>query len=139
VINSLNQLQQFFNNLSKCLKGDEIILLKGNLGAGKTASVKALVKALGGDENEVSSPTFTLMNEYDTKKGTVYHLDLYRLDFFDITDIVGNGIVAVEWPKEDYTQYDFPVIEIEIILLDENKREIIVKPVYKSDYILSCF
>ena len=55
-----------------------MLLLSGGLGAGKTAFVRGLVRGLGGDENEVSSPTFSLMNQYEARL-TVRHFDLYRL------------------------------------------------------------
>ncbi|NPA51926.1 MAG: tRNA (adenosine(37)-N6)-threonylcarbamoyltransferase complex ATPase subunit type 1 TsaE [Aquificae bacterium] len=135
---SLKELQEFAFRFASCLKGNEIILLRGNLGSGKTTFVRYLVKSLGGDEFEVTSPTFTIMNEYESKLGVIFHLDLYRVDSFDITDIVGEGIILIEWPKEDYTLYNYPVIELEFSVSEENNRHITIKPLYKSEYILNC-
>ncbi len=135
---SLEDLKRLTSKIASCLKGNEIITLKGNLGSGKTTFVRFLIDSLGGNQYEVSSPTFTIMNEYDTEKGKVYHLDLYRLDSFDITDIVGEGIIIIEWPKEDYSEYGFPVIEVDFEITGEESRQLTVRPIYQSRYILSC-
>jgi len=101
------------------LTGKEVICLKGNLGAGKTTFVKGLAKAMGIKRGyQVRSPTFTLVNEYPTKKGKLIHIDLYRVKDFDYTEFIGEGIIAVEWEeKNDNCDY---VIEMEII--GENER-----------------
>ena len=89
------------------------ILLVGDLGAGKTAFVRGLVGATGGDPHEVSSPTFVLMQEY-TGDLTVYHVDLYRLRPEEVIDfepqiydlIERGGIVAIEWADRLPAPYD---------------------------------
>ena len=137
-INSLNQLKKFARKFSKCLKGNEIILLKGNLSAGKTTFTKFLVSSLGFEEEEVSSPTFSVMNEYETKKGTVYHIDLYRVKHFDLTDILGYGIIIVEWADEkEFEGIDHPIIILKFEILDEEKREIKVF-IKNADYLKEC-
>ncbi len=138
-INGLSELKDFSKRFANCLSGDEIILLKGNLGAGKTTFTKFLVSSLGGSEEDVNSPTFTVMNEYDTEKFAVYHIDLYRVKEFDITDFVGHGIIVIEWPEEDYSQYGVPVIEITFEYGDdEDKRILVVSSVYKANRIFNC-
>ena len=62
------------------LAGGEVILLNGALGAGKTVFVKGLASALGFDADEVTSPSFTLVNRYDAARLTLFHIDLYRLN-----------------------------------------------------------
>ena len=124
--------------MAHCLKGNEIILLEGNLGSGKTTFTKFLVKALGGDENEVNSPTFTIMNEYETPKHRIFHIDLYRVDSFDITDFVNEGIIVIEWPKEDYSVYNLPVLKISFSVIDDISRKLTVKSLHDADYILYC-
>jgi len=80
------------------LKGDEVICLKGDIGAGKTTFVKGLAEGLGIKEGYVvKSPTFTLVHEYPTARGKLIHVDLYRDKDFDISEFIGQGIVAVEW------------------------------------------
>lgn len=82
-----------------------IVLLEGDLGAGKTTLAKGLAEGLGvGDGNLVHSPTFSLVNEYPGATGTVYHVDLYRLQGRDeqysagLTDVLDSGsVVIIEW------------------------------------------
>lgn len=82
----------------------DTIALHGNLGAGKTQFVRGLVQALGGNPRAVSSPTYVLLNIYDTKTLTVYHLDAYRVSTEEDFQAIGfeelldqAGIVVVEW------------------------------------------
>ena len=100
----------FQNTLSR---GAGTILLCGDLGAGKTAFVRGIVAATGGDPQDVSSPTFVLMQEYAGDM-TVYHVDLYRLRPEEVVDfepqihdlIDRGGIVAIEWADRLPAPYD---------------------------------
>ena len=82
-----------------------ILLLKGNLGAGKTTFTKFLLKNLG-SKDEVSSPTYAIVNEYHTPKGKVFHFDLYRMknigEVYDIgmDEYLDNAqLCIIEWPE----------------------------------------
>lgn len=84
---------------------DPILLLKGNLGAGKTTFTQFLLKNLG-SKDEVNSPTYSIVNEYDTSKGKIYHFDLYRLKNIDevydigIEEYLDNAFMCIiEWPE----------------------------------------
>ena len=87
------------------LSAGAVVLLVGELGSGKTAFVRGLLSGLGGDPDEVTSPTFTLIQEYrgDANRHTLYHVDLYRLEPREVEDlgleelVAGEGIVAIEW------------------------------------------
>lgn len=102
----LNYIDHLANHLVDSeFYGNNICVLKGEMGAGKTALVKALVKALGLPV-AVSSPTFSLVNEYISDANTVYHIDLYRLDNMEealemgIEDYLHSGKwVFIEWPE----------------------------------------
>lgn len=121
VIKDLKELDNLARELTESLKGDEIILLNGELGAGKTTFTKMLLKHLGVSE-EVMSPTFTIMNNF-SGKFDIYHIDMYRLDSFDISDIVGKGLIVIEWPKGDeFKNYGVPVYRIDIEVLDDESR-----------------
>ena len=85
------------------LRAGDVVLLSGELGAGKTAFVRGLARALGVPPDEVTSPTFTLVQEYRTATGVLFHADLYRLTPAEVQDLgldemMGEGILAVEWP-----------------------------------------
>jgi tRNA threonylcarbamoyladenosine biosynthesis protein TsaE len=90
----------FGKEFAKRLKGDEVICLLGDLGSGKTTFVKGLAEGLGiKDGYQVRSPTFTIVNEYPTQRGRLIHIDLYRVENFEVEQFVGEGIVVVEWAK----------------------------------------
>jgi tRNA threonylcarbamoyladenosine biosynthesis protein TsaE len=92
------------NALAEELHAGDVLLLSGNLGAGKTAFVRGLAEGLGIDPREVSSPTFTLVHEYRGGRFALYHVDLYRLDRAATDDLgldelgARDGVVAIEWP-----------------------------------------
>ncbi|SNZ10290.1 tRNA threonylcarbamoyladenosine biosynthesis protein TsaE [Persephonella hydrogeniphila] len=138
-INSLQELKKFVEKLSRCLKGDEIILLKGNLAAGKTTFTKFLVSSIDPEaEDQVNSPTFSVMNEYETSKFPVYHIDLYRVKEFDFSDILGHGLVIIEWAEDNMIDIDsLPVIFIDFEITGENER-ILRITLRNGDYLKRC-
>ncbi len=97
--------------LARRLRPGDLLLLTGDLAAGKTTFVRGLVRGLGGDPDEVSSPTFVLVQSYPCRAGgvrTVHHVDLYRLADsshelrgIGVDDLMADpvAVVAVEWPR----------------------------------------
>lgn len=93
-----------------------ILLLEGNLGAGKTTFSQFLLKELGSTD-EISSPTYSIVNEYNSPKGKIFHFDLYRLKSVDeaydfgIEEYLDNCYLSIiEWPEiymDDLEGYDF--------------------------------
>ncbi len=112
------------------LKGDEVILLQGELGAGKTVFARGLAAGLGiRDVTDVCSPSFTLINVYQTRF-PMYHMDLYRLayksDVYDLgwEDFLGQGVIVVEWAER--MDYAAPAIKVSILVDDREKRFITI-------------
>jgi tRNA threonylcarbamoyladenosine biosynthesis protein TsaE len=89
---------------ARTLATGSIVLLAGDLGAGKTAFVRGMAAGLGIDPLEVSSPTFTLIQEYRGGRLELHHVDLYRLESVEVDDLglddltLEGGITAIEWP-----------------------------------------
>lgn len=92
--------------LAGAVQAPKVILLQGDLGAGKTTLARAMIRHLTGNpDEEVPSPTFTLVQDYATPKGTVHHYDLYRLkdaeEVYELgwEDAAADGIALIEWPE----------------------------------------
>lgn len=125
----------FAKRVADKLKGGEIILLNGDLGAGKTTFTKGLARALGVKET-VTSPTFTYVKEYDGRL-TLYHFDMYRVSDADEVYELGleeyfykGGVVVVEWNKFDDVKD--PII-INVKSLGGNLREFEIQDEYIGD------
>jgi len=123
--------KKFGQNLSK---GD-LVLLRGDLGSGKTTFVKGLALSLGVDEDIVNSPTFVILNIYDGMV-KLYHMDLYRLESID--DFLESGLEEYLFPKDGVTVIEWPDIirticpeeflEINIEFTDFNTRRLKIHP-----------
>ena len=115
--------------LARTLQPGAVLLLSGQLGAGKTAFVRGLAAGLGIDPDEVSSPTFTLVHEYRGGRLILYHADLYRLDKTAAEDLgleeraVADGVLAIEWPDR-LTHAWAGAITIGIDIVDDTTRRI---------------
>ena len=115
--------------LAGVLRSGDVVLLFGELGAGKTAFVRGLARGLGTPEEDVSSPTFTLIQEYSHGRVPLYHVDLYRLEPPEIADlgldelISGEAIVAIEW-ADRWPDRPTDAIEVTISHAAENGRVI---------------
>ena len=92
------------SDLARSLTAGSVLLLSGDLGAGKTAFVRGLAAGLGIDPDIVSSPTFTLIQEYRGGRLPLHHVDLYRLRSIEVDDLgldeltLEAGVTAIEWP-----------------------------------------
>lgn len=117
---SENETFELAKRLAHGFKGDEIVLLVGELGAGKTVFAKGLAAGLGlEDVNQVCSPSFTLINIYFGRV-SIIHMDLYRLqgntDIYDLgwEDYLGEGVILVEWAEKMSFQGDAIRVSISI-------------------------
>ena len=111
--------------------------LKGDLGAGKTTLVKGMISGMG-SQSRVVSPTYTLVEEYQTSKGEVHHLDLYRIKTAEEVESLGfrdrlamGGIILIEWPERAEDLLPRPEWKIEIEYF-ENGRKVTIKDITLS-------
>jgi tRNA threonylcarbamoyladenosine biosynthesis protein TsaE len=118
--------------LASTLRAGDVVLLFGELGAGKTAFVRGMARGLGASPGDVSSPTFTLIQEYAGERLTLYHVDLYRVEPAEIDDlgldelISGHGIVAIEW-ADRWPQRPPDVVEVRLAHAGEDQRRIHIR------------
>jgi tRNA threonylcarbamoyladenosine biosynthesis protein TsaE len=118
--------------LGRELRAGDVVLLYGDLGAGKTAFVRGIARGIGANPDDVSSPTFTIVQEYAGPSATLYHVDLYRLESAEIDDlgledlVSGEGIVAIEWAERWKGRPD-DVSEVSIKDLGEDSRAITIE------------
>lgn len=134
-ISDIKQTKQLAEAFAKALKAPMIVLLTGDLGAGKTTFVKEVVAALGG-KDLVTSPTFTLLNTYEAKF-PIYHFDMYRLSSAEEAMAVGfdeyfdksrlDGICFVEWPENVEGLIKDVDFVVEILKQSEIKRTFVIK------------
>jgi tRNA threonylcarbamoyladenosine biosynthesis protein TsaE len=116
------------------LKPPTLVLLSGELGAGKTTLTKGMVSALGAaEEDQVTSPSFTLVHKYD-HGAVVYHVDLYRVGGFHDLETLGledllteQAIVIVEWPEKLTLRTDWPVLRIHLEHAGNDTRRITIR------------
>ena len=100
---SLKKTEELGCKIAASLQGSEVIAYFGGLGLGKTTLTRAIAEALG-TEDDVSSPTFAIVNEYHSKYN-IYHFDMYRVESWEdlystgFFDYIGNGILVIEWSE----------------------------------------
>ena len=115
------------------LRPGDVVLLAGELGAGKTAFVRGLAEGLGIDPTEVTSPTFTLIQEYAGGRVPLYHVDLYRLKPVEVDDLglddltMEGGVTAIEWPDRLPRPFE-PALRVRIDHGDHDTRIIHLEP-----------
>ncbi len=137
---STEETISFGRQIGAGLKGPVLIFLTGDLGAGKTTLTKGIVSGAGGTkEEEITSPTFTLIHKYSgstpaANSPSIYHIDLYRIEgardlaTLGLDDIFDEkAIVIVEWPDRMVPPVGWPVIRIDLEHVAEEARTITVR------------
>lgn len=132
IVRNLNETKKLAKKFAKLLCGGEVVLLSGDLGAGKTTFTRCVLKALG-VKGEVTSPTFTIMREYSTRKFNIYHFDMYRISSsdevreFGLEDYIYSGdkrsIVFIEWAENIMDMLHGKFIKIDISLNGDDGRK----------------
>lgn len=132
IVYNLNEIDKISKIILDNIKYINIVLLKGDLGSGKTTLVKSILKKLGVND-EIKSPTFSIVNEYDHPSGPIYHFDLYRIEKIDELDVIGFeeyidncNICFIEWPEVGMEKIFGNYMQINLGHTDDNKREILI-------------
>jgi len=127
-VNSLLDLPLIAKQLLDFAKGEKVFVFEGDMAAGKTTFIKALCKTLGVDDL-VSSPTYSIVNEYKGAEGQIFHFDFYRIkniqEAYDLgyeEYFYGNGICLIEWPEKVEELLPEHFIKIKITILGETER-----------------
>tara|TARA_B100001939_G_scaffold270651_1_gene238347 strand:- start:2108 stop:2530 length:423 start_codon:yes stop_codon:yes gene_type:complete len=132
---SLTKIDEISQLIVDKIKTIKTIMLRGELGSGKTTIVKSVLKKIGVNE-VVTSPTFSIVNEYNSAETIVYHFDLYRIENTEELDVIGfedyiysQNICFIEWPEIVLDKINFKYLDIEVKYLDENNREILISEI----------
>ncbi|HMI04908.1 MAG TPA: tRNA (adenosine(37)-N6)-threonylcarbamoyltransferase complex ATPase subunit type 1 TsaE [Pedobacter sp.] len=131
-ITSLDDLDDAAKNLLNFASAEKIFVFEGDMGAGKTTFIKSVAKALD-VKDLVSSPTFSIVNEYDALGQPVYHFDFYRIknlqEAYDIgyeEYFYSGNICLIEWPQKVSGLLPDNYIKTEISIVSESERELVI-------------
>ena len=130
LIYTINQIQETAKAVVTAMQSGQLFAFYGQMGAGKTTLIKAICKELG-VQDEVNSPTFAIVNEYEGTKSPIYHFDFYRINRpeealdFGLYDYFDSGnICLMEWPECIEPLLPDDTIKIYITVIDDNTRQI---------------
>lgn len=134
ILNSEQETIEFGATLARDLKKGDILVLTGDLGSGKTKLTEGILTYFG-LQNEISSPTFTIVNEYETEKFPIYHFDVYRLEGVDEFLAIGGeeyfekGVSIIEWGEmiEEILPQTYTKITFSRDNLAENQRIVTIQ------------
>ena len=132
-LKSLEDTKKLAHDLATLLKKGDVLTLSGHLGAGKTTLCQFLIRHLGGEHLEVTSPTFNLVHTYEGKDVSLWHFDLYRLkdeeEIFDLgfEDALHEGISLIEWPSRAENFLPSKRLSVTLAKTPEGNREVSIK------------
>lgn len=128
ILNSEEETKNFAKGFAQSLKQNNIVLLNGDLGAGKTFFCREIIKYFCGENTAITSPTFNILQIYKAPDFTIYHYDLYRLKSPDeiyelgFEEALNGNLLLIEWSEIIKYLLPSPIIEINLEVLDNNKR-----------------
>lgn len=133
IVNNLEETKKLAKQIANTLFPGQVVTLVGTLGAGKTfftgCLINSILKKYNLNEENIVSPTFNIVKEYQTPDFSIYHFDLYRLKNknelyeLDIENAFENGISIIEWPEIAYDIIYNVAIEIKIDIIGQNSRK----------------
>ena len=130
---TLDEIEDVAKSIINEINDVNLVLFKGELGSGKTTLIKSILKNLGVKEN-ITSPTFSIVNQYFISNGLINHFDLYRIKSLTELDVIGfeeylesKALCFIEWPEIAMSKIVGNCIEIYIKFINEKTREITLK------------
>lgn len=124
-----SDLDEWAHQFGEILTAGAVVLFDGPMGSGKTTLIRHLMKSI--DAEEASSPTFSIVNEYESPHGTIYHFDLYRLEREDELIDIGfeeylesGNICLIEWPELGEAFYPAGVNVLNIRIMEDGRRKV---------------
>jgi tRNA threonylcarbamoyladenosine biosynthesis protein TsaE len=133
IVYHLRDINKAATSFRHVLNNKQVIAFSGEMGSGKTTFIHALCVTMGVTDT-VSSPTFSIINEYDSDDGNIYHIDLYRCKNEEeairagVEDCIYSGNYCfIEWPSKAEGIFPPDTLRVEIIAIDENTRKIEMK------------
>ena len=133
LLKSPQEMQAWGHRFAKALRPGDVVALVGELGAGKTTLVQSIAKAWG-YRRGANSPTFALANEYETPRGTIYHMDMYRLKKseiagFPLEDYWGEGLCLIEWADRVLARLPASAIQVRLKIAGPQERTLtLIRP-----------
>lgn len=128
MIYSISEIHKAVEVIKSHLDKNKVVLFNGSMGAGKTTLISAVCKSMGSTD-ELSSPTFSIVNEYSSKMGTIYHFDFYRIksieeafDFGLEEYLYSGNYCFLEWAEKVEVLLPETLMIVDISLIDENTR-----------------
>lgn len=127
-LNSEEETKKLAKLLAQSLKTNDIVLLNGDLGAGKTFFCREIIKYFCGENTSIISPTFNLLQTYKASNFTIYHYDLYRLkspeEIYELgfEEALNGNLILIEWSEIIKHLLPTTLIEINLEVVDDNKR-----------------
>ena len=130
---TLDEIEDVAKSLINKFNDVKLVLFKGELGSGKTTLIKSILKSKGVSEN-ITSPTFSIVNQYTISSGLINHFDLYRIKSLTELDVIGfeeylqsEAVCFIEWPEIAMSKIADNYLEIYIKFINEKTREITLK------------
>ena len=133
IVNNEEESKKLAQKVASNIKSGDVIIFEGGLGSGKSFFCREIIKRLCGSNTKVTSPTFNLLQTYESENFTIYHYDLYRVEHISelyelgFEDALSGNVTLVEWPELAQSLLPDNLIFIKIRIIDETTRRILFK------------
>lgn len=132
-VNNEEESKKLAQKVASNIKSGDVIIFEGDLGSGKSFFCREIIKHLCGSNTKVTSPTFNLLQTYESKNFTIYHYDLYRVEHISelyelgFEDALSGNVTLIEWPDLALSLLPENLVFIKIEIIDKTTRRILIK------------